>query len=352
MEGSSPVRKSSPSQQTVAAATSINSSDQHSSQPSSTPKPIYYPKARPDNELQTKKTKHTTLVPGFGAGIGNLSSFFSAGGTRNRHSISPADHGKSIKQGAGVLFSYHRNTMPSNVASHEQDDFSSRSLSNVEASIQQYHIISQSQKSPGGPSLSSPELAYGNVSYQSPVCPSASLTGQSKEQGTFLNTDILTTDPIDDQQYFEDQLYHPHPDKTQGLDLETVISHFQAVHKKNTSHSHSGLFKNRQSTVYPRFTFYSEKTGVIRSNSWESFDISTFDDVDDLTSSQVTCGIRDILTTSPFWIDIAAPTHQEMSLIAKVFNLHPLTTEDIQTPDTREKCEVFQRYYFVVIRYF
>lgn len=42
----------------------------------------------------------------------------------------------------------------------------------------------------------------------------------------------------------------------------------------------------------------------------------------------------------------------QKSSYAQLFNIHPLTTEDIQTHDTREKCEVFPNYFFVCIKTF
>ena len=36
----------------------------------------------------------------------------------------------------------------------------------------------------------------------------------------------------------------------------------------------------------------------------------------------------------------------------QVFNIHPLTTEDIQMEETREKIELFRNYYFVCFRSF
>jgi magnesium transporter len=65
-----------------------------------------------------------------------------------------------------------------------------------------------------------------------------------------------------------------------------------------------------------------------------------------------------MLESGPFWMNFNNPSREEMSDITNAFNLHPLTSEDIQvcyifiilTGDTREKCEVFNNYYFVVIR--
>jgi magnesium transporter len=94
------------------------------------------------------------------------------------------------------------------------------------------------------------------------------------------------------------------------------------------------------SSSYPRYTFYSEKTGVVRSDSFSTLDIRTLG-----------WSIPEILAC-PFWMDVCQPTPTELNDIARVFGLHPLTNEDIQTSDTREKCEVFPRYVYVVIRSF
>jgi magnesium transporter len=54
-----------------------------------------------------------------------------------------------------------------------------------------------------------------------------------------------------------------------------------------------------------------------------------------------------IIDQGAFWIDILKPTDQELNAIARVFGLHPLTKEDIQSLELREKCEVFPTYFFV-----
>lgn len=53
-----------------------------------------------------------------------------------------------------------------------------------------------------------------------------------------------------------------------------------------------------------------------------------------------------------WWLDVQSPTDEEMKLLSKVFNIHPLTTEDIQMEETREKIELFRNYYFVCFRSF
>ncbi|KAK7049754.1 CorA metal ion transporter [Paramarasmius palmivorus] len=53
-----------------------------------------------------------------------------------------------------------------------------------------------------------------------------------------------------------------------------------------------------------------------------------------------------------WWLDVQSPTDEEMKLLSKVFNIHPLTTEDIQMEETREKIELFRNYYLVCFRSF
>ncbi|KII95294.1 hypothetical protein PLICRDRAFT_169961 [Plicaturopsis crispa FD-325 SS-3] len=55
---------------------------------------------------------------------------------------------------------------------------------------------------------------------------------------------------------------------------------------------------------------------------------------------------------STWWLDIQSPTDEEMKMLSKVFSIHPLTTEDIQMEETREKIELFRNYYLVCFRSF
>jgi Mg2+ and Co2+ transporter CorA len=52
----------------------------------------------------------------------------------------------------------------------------------------------------------------------------------------------------------------------------------------------------------------------------------------------------------PFWLDILDPTAEELAAVGHAFDIHPLTIEDIQADDTREKCDVFPNYYFVSVK--
>ncbi|KAI8807046.1 hypothetical protein BJ742DRAFT_679402 [Cladochytrium replicatum] len=52
-----------------------------------------------------------------------------------------------------------------------------------------------------------------------------------------------------------------------------------------------------------------------------------------------------------FWLDVFNPTEAELRLLSKVFGIHPLTIEDIEHQEIREKCDMFRSYYFVVTRF-
>lgn len=56
--------------------------------------------------------------------------------------------------------------------------------------------------------------------------------------------------------------------------------------------------------------------------------------------------------SNTWWLDVLCPTDAEMKVLSKAFGIHPLTTEDIQMEESREKIELFRNYYFVCFRSF
>ncbi|KAL2826302.1 hypothetical protein BDW59DRAFT_145362 [Aspergillus cavernicola] len=51
-----------------------------------------------------------------------------------------------------------------------------------------------------------------------------------------------------------------------------------------------------------------------------------------------------------WWLDVTSPSDGDIEMLSRIFNLHPLTTEDIKTRETREKIELFGPYYFLSLR--
>ncbi|KAI9786922.1 MAG: Mg(2+) transporter [Geoglossum umbratile] len=58
------------------------------------------------------------------------------------------------------------------------------------------------------------------------------------------------------------------------------------------------------------------------------------------------------ITGGAWWVDVLNATVNEIHAMCKAFKVHPLTLEDILTRETREKVELFKRYYFVCFRSF
>ncbi|KIJ37373.1 hypothetical protein M422DRAFT_781731 [Sphaerobolus stellatus SS14] len=62
--------------------------------------------------------------------------------------------------------------------------------------------------------------------------------------------------------------------------------------------------------------------------------------------------VEDDWEGNTWWLDVLNPTDEEMRMLSKVFQIHPLTTEDIQMEEAREKIELFRNYYLVSFRSF
>ncbi|EPZ35390.1 cora-domain-containing protein [Rozella allomycis CSF55] len=96
-----------------------------------------------------------------------------------------------------------------------------------------------------------------------------------------------------------------------------------------------------------KFTLYSFNTGLFQAHSFENLGEGF---------------LPGLLKEGGFWIDVCDPSVEEMTFLAKViyflsfhnqlFNLHPLTTEDIICNESREKCEVFENYIFTCVKSF
>jgi hypothetical protein len=134
-----------------------------------------------------------------------------------------------------------------------------------------------------------------------------------------------TTFPIDNLNIDTDILSPKSP--SCGLfDIQKIAHHLDLDNKRTSTTKH---------------TFWSHSLGCVHASGFDSFNLKSL------------CNdTKEVLESGVFWINFHQPSLQEIDDISRAFNIHPLTKEDIQTPDTREKCEVFQNYYFVVIKSF
>ncbi|KAK2628624.1 hypothetical protein QTJ16_001727 [Diplocarpon rosae] len=70
--------------------------------------------------------------------------------------------------------------------------------------------------------------------------------------------------------------------------------------------------------------------------------------------------VRSLFTLPPpteesggvWWLNMNSPTKEEIQTICKAFGVHPLTIEDINHQEAREKIELFPSYYFACFRSF
>jgi len=93
---------------------------------------------------------------------------------------------------------------------------------------------------------------------------------------------------------------------------------------------------------HDRFTFFNP--GMEETNQAEEF-------CDIVEPGQTYAELFD-QTKGTWWLDVLNPSVEEMRMLSKAFNIHPLTNEDIRTQETREKVELFRTYYFVCFRSF
>ncbi|KAG9285404.1 hypothetical protein G9A89_010879 [Geosiphon pyriformis] len=88
-----------------------------------------------------------------------------------------------------------------------------------------------------------------------------------------------------------------------------------------------------------RYTFYSTAYSTVHARSLAEVPPSG-------------SSLTEMLKSGCWWLDILSPGESEMRDLGRIFGIHPLTVEDIETEETREKCELFKNYYFICFRSF
>lgn len=127
------------------------------------------------------------------------------------------------------------------------------------------------------------------------------------------------------------------PDDNQSSALDGNISnssegYFTAIPAEgipiNLSHAFKSYSANR------KYTLYSLASDIIQGET-----LATLPDVV-LDNSGKEC----------FWLDVSRPSNDDLIALFHRFRIHPLTLEDIQLLDNREKCEIFEEYLFMCVR--
>ncbi|KAI9864593.1 MAG: Mg(2+) transporter [Trichoglossum hirsutum] len=125
----------------------------------------------------------------------------------------------------------------------------------------------------------------------------------------------------------------------------SIVDDRSAMDEKISLNPQRTLSRGRGSLMEPnRFTFFSSEIDT-------SIHTAALGDLVLPGES-----FRDIFELPPsggvWWVDILNATVDEIHAMCKAFKVHPLTLEDILTQETREKVELFKRYYFVCFRSF
>lgn len=112
-----------------------------------------------------------------------------------------------------------------------------------------------------------------------------------------------------------------------------------------------GEFKDRKMSLYDargaippptQFSFFTSLLdSVIHSSTIQSLR-SFYKPFDTLLDTREYTGL--------WWLDVTAPSDNDIETLSEIFDLHPLTTEDIKVRESREKIELFDRYYFLSLQ--
>jgi magnesium transporter len=120
-------------------------------------------------------------------------------------------------------------------------------------------------------------------------------------------------------------------------DSTSLKEHGELDEKFGISHQHSDP---------NRFSFFS--------SAWEStIHAAEFGDL--IMPGESIRGLFTLPETEQdgvWWLNMSNPTEEEIRAICKAFGIHPLTIEDIEKQEAREKIELFPAYYFACFRSF
>ncbi|CAG8633498.1 246_t:CDS:2, partial [Acaulospora morrowiae] len=121
--------------------------------------------------------------------------------------------------------------------------------------------------------------------------------------------------------------------------LSEPASAFTRKSSGTSYNAYEGLDKKHPSESTYRYTFYSTAYSTVHARS-----------LSEVPPAGLT--LSDMMKAGCWWIDVLSPTDTEMRDFGRIFGIHPLTVEDIEIEETREKCELFKEYYFICFRSF
>ncbi|CAI2179958.1 13792_t:CDS:2 [Funneliformis geosporum] len=193
------------------------------------------------------------------------------------------------------------------------------------------------------------QLPRQNNSPQSPLLPySHNATTNSRQEYVNLNNNVNNSDSIfetisnSNNSYDETDsdggtntlISSRRPSKIQ---TDVCFPMLEAISKKGVDYDALEIYHPSEASY--RFTFYSTAYSTVHARS-----------LAEIPSTGTS--LSEMLKAGCWWIDILSPSDSEIQELGRIFGIHPLTMEDIQTEDTREKCELFKEYYFICFRSF
>ncbi|KAI9026511.1 hypothetical protein CLU79DRAFT_742038 [Phycomyces nitens] len=180
---------------------------------------------------------------------------------------------------------------------------------------------------------------------------------ESLKHPASINEAARKNDWICDDDIQTDVLYPHYNPKDKKPDLTAFDAMFEEQARKmscgtlkltRTLSKHNQLYgdfgKNNNPSVDPdvvRFEVYSTKPVPYPTQR-----------IQNLLTEEGRSLIDYTLKSTGWWFDALSPTDEEMRVLSKTFHIHPLTAEDIQAEEPREKVELFPNYTFVCFRSF
>ncbi|KAI8641015.1 hypothetical protein BD408DRAFT_418944 [Parasitella parasitica] len=110
---------------------------------------------------------------------------------------------------------------------------------------------------------------------------------------------------------------------------------------------------SRQNQLYGSSKNFEAAPSGVRFKTYSSQKDSNISiSLDQLLNEKGQKALESVVKSKGWWVDVLCPSVEEMRVLSKTFRIHPLTTEDIQAQEPREKVELFPNYTFVCFRAF
>jgi len=277
--------------------------------------------------------------------------------TKNENLISPLDNDKEISKSMTQtsIGSYEkRNSIVSATADAVSLNFNSDSeyidISNVKKKRQHgiENFTSLSHKNEQLSYLRDDTLSRSNIlkNYCYDICIPLDKKGGTKNVEDFYEID-----------YEKFQQFCDNPSSVKATSNSTNNNEYDVLNGRNSSYSLTAKNNNlnndmnnslnnaeKTEDISERIIFYCRENNA--NNHIQR--VNSFQELKNVGKET----ISEAMKKTFFWFDILNPSKDEINVLSDVFGIHPLTVEDIEFDDTREKIETFLNYYFLSVSSF